>query len=59
MDDIMKMSLEELRREYLQLKSKLEETEISKSYIYDLYETERKKLAAFKDAVKSVVTLIE
>ena len=55
----MKMSLEELRREYLQLKSKLEETEKSKSYIYDLYETERKKLAAFKDAVKSVVILIE
>lgn len=55
----MKISLEELRREYLQLKSKLEETEKSKSYIYDLYETERKKLAAFKDAVKSVVTLIE
>ena len=55
----MKMSLEELRREYLQLKSKLEETEKSKSYIYGLYETERKKLAAFKDAVKSVVILIE
>ena len=59
MDDIMKMSLEELRREYLQLKSKLEETEKSKSCIYGLYETERKKLAAFKDAVKSIVILIE
>ncbi len=55
----MKMSLEELRREYLQLKSRLEETEKSKSCIYDLYETERKKLAAFKDAVKSIVILIE
>ena len=55
----MKMSLEELRREYLQLKSQLEETEKNKSCFYELYETERKKLAAFKDAVKSVVTLIE
>lgn len=59
MDDIMKMSLEELRREYLQLKSQLEETEKSKAYIYGMYETERKKLAAFKDAVKSIVILIE
>lgn len=55
----MKMSLDELRREYLQLKSKLEETEKNKTCFYELYETERKKLAAFKDAVKSVVTLIE
>lgn len=58
MDDIMKMSLEELRREYLQLKSKLEETEKNKSCFYEMYETERKKLAAFKDAVKSIVILI-
>lgn len=55
----MKMSLEELRREYLQLKSKLEETEKSKTCFYEMYEKERKKLAAFKDAVKSVVILIE
>lgn len=59
MDDIMKMSLEELRREYLQLKSKLEETEKGKTCIYEMYEMERKKLAAFKDAVKSIVILIE
>ena len=54
----MKMSLEELRREYLQLKSKLEETEKSNSCFYEMYEREKNKFAAFKDAVKSIVILI-
>ena len=55
----MKLSGQELVELCLKLQGELEESEKSKKTFYEMYEIERKKLENFRNAVKSVVTLVE
>ena len=55
----MKLSGQELVELCLKLQGELEEAEKSKKTLYEMYEIERKKLEAFRNAVKSVVTLVD
>lgn len=55
----MKLSGQELVELCLKLQGELEEAEKSKKTLYEMFEAERKKLESFRNAVKSVVTLVE
>lgn len=59
MEELMKLSGQELVELCLKLQGELEEAEKSKKTLYEMYELERKKLENFRNAVKSVVTLVE
>ena len=59
MEELMKLSGQELVELCLKLQGQLEEAEKSKKTLYEMFEAERKKLENFRDAVKSVVTLVD
>lgn len=59
MEELMKLSWQELVELCLKLQGELEEAEKSKKTLYEMFEAERKKLENFRDAVKSVVTLVD
>ena len=59
MEKLMKLSSQELVELCLKLQGQLEEAEKSKKTLYEMYEAERKKLENFRNAVKSVVTLVD
>ncbi|MGE4308968.1 hypothetical protein [Bacteroides sp.] len=59
MEQLIKLSGQELVELCLKLQGQLEEAEKSKKTLYEMYELERKKLENFRDAVKSVVTLVD
>ena len=59
MEKLTKLSSQELVELCLKLQGELEESEKSKKTLYEMYELERKKLESFRNAVKSVVTLVE
>ena len=59
MEKLIGLSSPELVELCLKLQGELEEAEKSKKTLYEMYEIERKKLESFRNAVKSVVTLVE
>ena len=59
MEKLTKLSSQELVELCLKFQGELEEAEKSKKTLYEMFEAEKKKLEAFRNAVKSVVTLVD